>query len=110
MVTTIDEVLPMMGELGLSQIIIMGVLSTLVIPVTFQYLITYFIAHNPPWRCKVNSTTCLLTETINLSSHVNYSHRCDVPRDQWEFIEEDSYSVVTQVFHFISFLFVVYEV
>ena len=97
LVSTVDEVLPYIGELGLSQVLIMIILSLLMIPVTFQYLITYFIAHNPPWKCKANSTSCLLKETISSSNHPNYSYRCDVAREEWEFTEPDDYSVVTQV-------------
>ena len=96
-VSTIDEVLALIGELGRCQLMVLAIVCALMIPATFQYLITYFIAHSPPWRCKDNSTLCLLKETIAASSHENYTYRCDVPREEWEYVEDATYSIVTQV-------------
>lgn len=95
-VATVDEVLALVGELGRCQMMVLAIICALMIPATFQYLITYFIAHNPGWKCKDNSTVCLLREPIATSSHENYTYRCDVPRNEWEFIEDASYSIVTQ--------------
>ena len=87
-----------LGEEGLGlPLLLIVIICALMIPATFQYLTTYFIAHSPPWRCKDNSTVCLLRETFAVSSHGNYTYRCTVPREEWEFVEDDMYSIVTQV-------------
>ena len=96
-VATVDEVLTLVGEFGRCQLLVLAIICALMIPATFQYLITYFIAHSPPWRCKHNSTVCLLRDTFAVSSHENYTYRCTVPREEWEFVEDDMYSIVTQV-------------
>ena len=89
-------------------------------------LLMTFIAAEPKWRCvsnqgnyindslSINSTggingsinsnssmnssnsiLCPLDEAIG-TFHKNYSLRCDIPRDSWEFVD-DLTSVVTQV-------------
>lgn len=95
-VDNIDEALKLIGEFGRCQIWVLAILCALMIPATFQYLITYFIAHSPPWRCKENSTTCLIKGIIKSSSYENYSIRCNISRSEWEFTEPDDYSIVTQ--------------
>ena len=57
-------------------------------------MVMVFIASEPGWRCK-NNATCPFTETISIG-HDNYKHRCDVPREDWEFVD-DFTSVVTEV-------------
>ena len=42
-----------------------------------------------------NNVTCPITKTIRLGD-VNYSYRCDIPREDWEF-GNDFTSVVTEV-------------
>jgi len=97
-ITHIDQVLPLIGELGLFQILYIAILCIITIPASFQTLIIYFVAHNPPWRCHVNSTVCTFTdEEITSSKSSLYNKRCQMARSEWEFVESDLYSIVTQV-------------
>ena len=57
-------------------------------------MVMVFIASEPGWKCK-NNSTCPFTETISLGDD-NYSYRCDIARDDWEFVD-DFTSVVTEV-------------
>ena len=57
-------------------------------------MLMVFIASEPGWKCK-NSSTCPFNKTISLGDK-NYSYRCDISRDDWEFTD-DFTSVVTEV-------------
>ena len=57
-------------------------------------MISVFIASDPGWKCK-NNSTCPFTETISLGDK-RYNHRCDIPREDWEF-KDDFTSIVTEV-------------
>lgn len=61
---------------------------------SFPVMVMVFIASEPGWRCK-NNATCPFTETISIG-HDNYKHRCDIPREDWEFVD-DFTSIVTEV-------------
>ena len=90
-----DELLESIGSFGRYQIML-NVFCNLAymfwwgIPV----MIMVFIASDPGWKCKTNAT-CPFTETIRLGDD-NYSYRCDIPREDWEF-GNDFTSVVTEV-------------
>ena len=92
---TTDELLESIGSFGRYQIML-NVFCNLAymfwwgIPV----MVMVFIASDPGWKCK-NNTTCPFTETIRLGDD-NYSYRCDIPREDWEF-GNDFTSVVTEV-------------
>ena len=101
----IDDILPATGEFGRFQIILETCLCLCVIPASFQALIVYFAAYNPPWRCvstgpqtnsTVNNTACTLKGTYSSESTL-YEARCKMPRSAWEYTEPTEYSIVTQV-------------
>ncbi|KAJ7383543.1 hypothetical protein OS493_027206 [Desmophyllum pertusum] len=52
-----------------------------------------FIASEPNWQC-TNNATCPFTKSISLRDD-NYKFRCDIPREDWEFVD-DFTSVVTE--------------
>lgn len=92
---TTDEFLEKIGSFGRYQIAIniffnMCYALWWAIPV----MISVFIASDPGWKCK-NNSTCPFTETISLGDK-RYSHRCDIPREDWEF-NGDFTSIVTEV-------------
>ncbi|XP_066936713.1 solute carrier family 22 member 15-like [Clytia hemisphaerica] len=96
-ITHIDQVLPLIGEIGLFQILYICILCLITIPATFQTLIIYFVADNPGWHCVANSTTCTLKEPVITSTMTDlYKTRCSFLRSEWEYVEEDLYSVVTE--------------
>ena len=92
---TADEFLEKIGSFGRYQIAI-NIFFNLcyafwwAIPV----MISVFIASDPGWKCK-NNSTCPFIETISLGDK-RYSHRCDIPREDWEF-KDDFTSIVTEV-------------
>lgn len=92
----IDQVLPLVGEFGLFQFIYLLILCLLIIPCSFQAFITYFIAYEPPWQCRVNSTVCKVPGIVTTLSP-DYKFRCEIGREEWEYTEGKYFSVVTQV-------------
>jgi len=90
-----DELLESIGSFGRYQILL-NVFCNLAymfwwgIPV----MVMVFIASDPGWKCK-NNATCPFTETMRLGDD-NFSYRCDIPRNDWEF-GNDFTSVVTEV-------------
>ena len=92
----LDELLKFVGEFGKFQILFDIALCILLMPGMMLIFLPYFSQHNPPWKCIVNSSTCLLNGTFFLASK-SYKARCQMPRTEWEYTEAKEYSVVTQV-------------
>lgn len=92
---TTDEVLERIGSFGRYQIVL-----NLYFNIAYAFwwgfpvMVMVFIATEPGWKCK-NNSTCPYTDTISLG-HDHYNHRCDIPREDWEFADDYS-SVVTEV-------------
>ncbi|KAL9979763.1 hypothetical protein ACROYT_G017473 [Oculina patagonica] len=91
---TTDEILEKIGSFGRYQIVLniffnLAYAFWWAIPV----MISVFIASDPGWKCK-NKSTCPFTETMSLGNK-NYSYRCGIPREDWEF-SDDFTSVVTE--------------
>jgi len=91
---TTDKFLEKIGSFGRYQIAL-AVLVNLGYAFwwSFPVMVMVFIASEPGWRCK-NNVTCPFTETISIG-HDNYKHRCDIPREDWEFVD-DFTSIVTE--------------
>lgn len=92
---TTDEFLEEIGSFGRYQILL-SIFCNLVYMFWwgFPVMVMLFIASEPGWKCK-NNITCPFTETIRLGGD-NYSYRCDIAREDWEFVD-DFTSVVTEV-------------
>ena len=99
-IADIDHVLPLIGELGRYQIIVLVILSLAVMPPSLQWLGIYFLADDPPWRCVTNSTKCNISGVINADSPWD-NLRCKLPREDWEYVEGKYYSIVTEVRKFL---------
>ena len=103
-VVDIDTVLPLIGELGRHQIIVLAILSLICMPAAFQLLIIYFLADDPPWKCVTNSTLCNVTGVIKPQSSFQ-TLRCNIPREQWNYVEGKYYSIVTEVRMMVCLLY-----
>jgi len=92
---TTDEFLKRIGGFGRYQILL-TVFSNVAYMLWWGMptMVMLFITPEPGWKCK-NNATCPFTETLRLGDD-NYSYRCDIPREDWEF-GEDFTSVVTEV-------------
>ena len=90
-----DEFLKQIGSFGRYQILL-TVFSNVAYMLWWGMptMVMLFITPDPGWKCK-NNATCPFTEIKKLGDD-NYSYRCDIPREDWEF-GEDFTSVVTEV-------------
>ena len=96
MTLTTDQYLEKIGSFGRYQISLLVFLNGLMFFwFGWPVMIVTFITAEPAWKCVSNSTVCPLNGTMR-PRHDNYSFRCDIPRDQWEFVD-DFTSVVTEV-------------
>lgn len=89
-----DEVLERIGSFGRYQIVLnIFVNIAYALWWAFPVMAMVFIASDPGWKCK-NNSTCSFTGTISLGDD-RYKHRCDIPRKDWDFADEFT-SVVTE--------------
>ena len=95
MALSTDEVFEKIGSFGRYQLYIL-ILFNIIEWFWFGWpvLLMTFIAAEPPWRCVANVTRCPLNGTME-PGHDNYTFRCNIPRNDWEFVD-DFTSVVTQ--------------
>ena len=93
----VDDILKKIGQFGVYQIFLVGLLCLLMVPVTYHSLIMAFIANNPPWRCAMNNNTqCNSTEMFDIN-HDFYGERCSMDRSSWEYTKPRTFSMVTEV-------------
>ncbi|KAJ7383542.1 hypothetical protein OS493_027205 [Desmophyllum pertusum] len=96
MALTTDQYLEKIGSFGRYQITLLIFLNGLIFFwFGWPVMIVAFITAEPAWRCVANSSVCQLAGTMK-PRHDNYSFRCNISRDQWEFVD-DFTSVVTEV-------------
>ena len=96
MALTTDQYLEKIGSFGRYQILLLVFLNGLIFFwFGWPVMIPVFITAEPPWRCVTNSSICKLNGTMK-SRHPDYDFRCNISRDQWEFVD-DFTSVVTEV-------------
>lgn len=95
MALTTDQYLEKIGSFGRYQILLLVFLNGLIFFwFGWPVMIPIFITAEPPWRCVANSSICKLNGTMK-SRHPDYNFRCNISRDQWEFVD-DFTSVVTE--------------
>lgn len=95
MALSADQVFDVIGSFGRYQLFIL-ILFNIIEWFWFGWpmLVMTFIAAEPAWRCKSNSSLCPLNGTFE-PEHEHYKFRCHIPRNAWEFVD-DFTSVVTQ--------------
>lgn len=93
---TIDDVMEKIGSYSRYQhrlLLICGFMK--IFGDGFQIMIPTFLSAEPPWRCKENSSACNLTGIFKPGDK-NYTFRCSIPRDEWEFDTSQFNSVVAE--------------
>ena len=93
---TIDNVLEEIGSFGRYQLGLLFLLGFMEYIATFQVVISTFLSPEPPWRCKENSTVCILIGNFK-PGDTNYDLRCKIPREDWEFDTREFNSIVSEV-------------
>ena len=91
---SVDDILPFVGEYGRFQILIEGILCVAMIPQNFQFLIIYFAALEPDWKCTSNQNNTICVSNVIFPA--DNSSRCGMPRNEWTYVQSRDYSMVTQ--------------
>ena len=97
MALSVDEMLEKIGGYGKYQITLLFIFGYVSITLdSFPIMIVTFITAEPDWVCVLgNNTVCNYTEPVSLTSD-NYKARCDMPRENWTYVD-DFTSTVTEV-------------
>ena len=88
----VDDALPHIGEFGVFQLRLQIILSLMKIPQSYQILVMYFTALNPPWKYTSDTHDGMLSNDTFAS--INKT-RCYLKRDSWQYTTPIHYSVVT---------------
>ena len=97
MVVQSEEAVEKIGSFGWFQLRVFLVVSYAVYFNSAVLMVMAFSVNDPPWRCKENSTACMLNGTYKIGDQ-HYGRRCDFPRKDWEFaVGEDFDSIVVEV-------------
>lgn len=92
---SVDNALAKLGGFGCFQWMIFFGAGLAEMAVTYQIFLLTFIAGEPKWVCKNESTICNYTKAIGIND-VDYKARCSMPRNEWTFDDEFT-SIVTEV-------------
>ena len=99
-VLSIDELTERVGPFGLYQVRLQFLFFLLMLPLTYQVLIMYFVAESPPWQCKRGSKVCLYKGLLTPNMGKRFQKRCYLNRSEWEYSTSRDLSIVTEVEYF----------
>ena len=89
----IEEILEIIGPYGRMQKIYVFIFCLLTIPSTYQTLAMLFMGNIPDWKCVSNNTGCNMTDILPSTD----KRRCHMDRKSWQYTEQKSFSIVTEV-------------
>ena len=100
----VNDALSRVGGFGRFQQLLTACFSIMILPGTFSTLIMYFAALKPDWTCstegRTNTSTCATLGNENRTFPTRFASsdrgRCSLPRNEWEYTEPRSFSIVTQ--------------
>ena len=96
---SVDELIERVGPFGRYQIRTQAIFFVFMLPLTYQVLIMYFAAENPPWRCKEGSKTCHHQGLVTSNMGKWFRQRCKLNRSEWEYSTGKKLSIVTEAWH-----------
>ena len=90
---TTEDVLAQLGEFGRCQKLILLLLFVVLIPCHYQLYVNQILLETPSWTCVNDSLLCPFNNTLPSSDKT----RCDIPREEWYYTEDNKYSLVTHL-------------
>ena len=95
--TTVDQSLLESGPFGRYQLFVL-VLCILVFSngFSFQSLITYYVADDPPWVCTRNNVSSFCHKGPFQEGSEFFTKRCSLDRNQWKYTLPKTYSFTTE--------------
>ena len=94
---SVDELTERVGPFGVYQIRTQAVFFVFMLPLTYQVLIMYFAAENPPWQCRNGSKSCTYKGKLTSNMGKRFQRRCKLNRSEWEYVSSRKLSIVTEV-------------
>lgn len=94
----IDNILSEIG-LGRFHLTTFMILGFCCITFSYNAVLSYFIANDPPWKCVSNTTSLFCQEHFGEkigSDNTLFASRCLLRRDEWTYTTEKKYSFVTE--------------
>lgn len=97
----IDEAYERINPFGRFQILLLIAIVCEITLLSYQMSVLYFIGYNPPWTCVYsnNNTSQFCAENYGLVirvGSVNFSARCKLSRDEWEYTSDRYTSFTTE--------------
>ena len=92
---TFDEIFPLIGENGMFQKLLVLTFAVTLLGIGMQPVLATFITLTPTWQCTGNGSTsseCPWNGTFPGEDE----RRCNTSRNNWEYTEEENFSLVTQ--------------
>lgn len=96
-VLNVDELMERVGPFGLYQLRTQAIFFLFMLPLTYQVLIMYFAAENPPWRCTHGSERCPYKGIVTSNMGKRFQRRCNLNRSEWEYTTNQKLSIITEV-------------
>ena len=87
----LDDALQSIGEYGKFQLLVQVIFFCACLPQSFQVYIMVFAAKTPSWKCARSTKECNTTLVFPSDD----MRRCNMPRSAWTYVEDRSYSIVT---------------
>ena len=94
----VDEALEKSG-FGRFQYSTQILLTYISIAITYQSVLSYFIANDPSWKCIHNSTSKFCEQNFGVkiaADNEKFASRCTLQRDEWTYTTGKKYSIVTE--------------
>ena len=94
----VDEALEKSG-FGRFQFSTQILFTFMLISIVYQFVLSYFIANDPPWECIHNSTSKFCEQNFGIKIAVDnekFASRCTLQRDEWTYTTGKKYSIVTE--------------
>lgn len=96
---SVDDILSTMNPVGRFQLFLVSVIFLAVFSTSYNFMLVYFTADDPPWECTRGNSShfCRVhkNKTIDRSSNL-FEERCKLHRSEWTYIVEKQYSIVTE--------------
>lgn len=95
----VDEIFMIAGGFGRFQLLLLIVGIFMSISFSYQTVVMYFAADDPPWQCVSNATSDFCQLHLNWSisqSSKQFVQRCHIPRNEWEYTTSFKYSILTE--------------
>lgn len=94
-----DETLANMETYSRFQIVLSVAMVLVSLTTTYNFILPYFTANDPPWRCVNTNSSHFCAQHFNITIDSDsdiFKERCNLERDEWTYITSKTFSYVTE--------------